>query len=57
MQNQEDSGINQLRREQERMSRVMAQVVEALDDLKDRNQSQYVATRAGNSFDEDFQED
>ncbi|KAJ2931776.1 hypothetical protein H1R20_g5318, partial [Candolleomyces eurysporus] len=59
VQNQEperDSGLNQIRREQERMSRVMSQMVETLDDLKGR--SQFVATRTTpSSFDEDFQED
>lgn len=51
-----DSGWNQVRREQERMSRVMSQMAEALDDIKGRNQ--FVATRtSSNSFDEDFRED
>ncbi|RXW12960.1 hypothetical protein EST38_g12895 [Candolleomyces aberdarensis] len=50
-----DSGLNQIRREQERMSRVMSQMVETLDDLKGR--SQFVTTRTASNFDEDFHED
>ncbi|KAJ2928514.1 hypothetical protein H1R20_g8585, partial [Candolleomyces eurysporus] len=45
VQNQElerNSGLNQIRRKQECMSRVMSQLVETLDDLKGR--SQFVAT-------------
>ena len=34
VQNQEDSSLNQLKREQERMSRVMSQLVDLLEDLK-----------------------
>ncbi|KAJ2934717.1 hypothetical protein H1R20_g2383, partial [Candolleomyces eurysporus] len=57
VQNQEESGLNQLRREQERMSRVMAQLVDSLEDLKGRNQSQFVTTRATGNSEEDFQDD
>ena len=51
-----DTGLNQLKREQERMSRVMAQMAETLEDIRGRNQ--FVATRAGsNTFEEGFHED
>jgi hypothetical protein len=56
-QSESDTGLNQVRPEQERMSRVLSQMAESLDDLKN-SRTQLVATRTGsNPFDEDFQED
>ena len=57
VQNQEDSSLNQLKREQERMSRVMSQLVDSLEDLKGRGQSQFVTTRTTGASEEDFQDD
>jgi hypothetical protein len=56
-QSESDTGLNQVRREQERMSRVLSQMAESLDDLKN-SRTQLVATQMGsNTFNEDFQED
>ena len=56
-QSESDAGLNQVRREQERMSRVLSQMAESLDELK-TGRTQFVATRTGSTtFDEDFQED
>ncbi|RXW13246.1 hypothetical protein EST38_g12607 [Candolleomyces aberdarensis] len=57
VQNQEESSLNQIRREQERMSRVMSQLADTLEDLKGRGQSQFVTTRTNGNSEEDFQDD
>ena len=58
VQNQDESSLNQLRREQERMSRVMSQMVDTLEDLKGRNHQQFVNTRTNAAAsEEDFHED
>ena len=54
-QKEDDSGINAVRREQEKMNRVLAQLTDTLDELKG-GRAQFVNTRRTRD-DEDFQDD